>query len=97
MGAEQSQIDSKPDATGEYAKNPKTNNYNENVIQINNENVIEIKRIKIEIRPDHQAFVIERMARIIENDSKFIRYSILILIIMFAFFLLTQAEKTYSK
>ena len=66
-------------------------------IENKDENVIEIKRIKIEIRPDHQAFVIERMARIIENDSKFIRYSILILIIMFAFFLLTQVEKTYSK
>ena len=39
-------------------------------IENNDEDVIEIKRIKIEIRPDHQAFVIERMARIIENDSK---------------------------
>ena len=66
-------------------------------VENKNENVIEIKRIKIEIRLDHQAIVIERMAKIIENDSKFIRYSIMILIIMFAFFLLTQVEKTYSK
>ena len=66
-------------------------------IENKDENVIEIKRIKIEIRPDHQAFVIERMATIIENDSKFIRFSIMVLIIMFAFFLMTQMEKTYSK
>ena len=66
-------------------------------IENNDDDVIEIKRIKIEIRPDHQAFVIERMARIIENDSKFIRFSIMVLIIMFAFFLMTQMEKTYSK
>ena len=84
MGAEQSQIDSKPDATGEYAKNPKTNNYNENVIQINNENVIEIKRIKKKLDLIIQA--IERMINIMENDSKFIRFSIIILIIMFAFY-----------
>ena len=32
-------------------------------IENNDDDVIEIKRIKIEIRPDHQAFVIERMAR----------------------------------
>ena len=62
-------------------------------IENNDENVIEIKRIKIEIRPDHQAFVIEKMAKIIENDSKFIRFSIMVLIIMFAFFLMTQMEK----
>ena len=66
-------------------------------IENNDDDVIEIKRIKIEIRPDHQAFVIERMARIIENDSKFIRFSIMVLIIMFAFFLMTQMVKTYSK
>ena len=66
-------------------------------IENNDEDVIEIKRIKIEIRPDHQAFVIERMARIIENDSKFIRFSIMVLIIIFAFFLMTQMEKTYSE
>ena len=66
-------------------------------IENNDEDVIEIKRIKIEIRPDHQAFVVERMARIIENDSKFIRFSIMILIIIFAFFLMTQMEKTYSE
>ena len=66
-------------------------------IENKDENVIEIKRIKIEIRPDHQAFVIERMATIIENDSKFIQFSIIVLIIMFAFFLMTQMEKTYSK
>ena len=66
-------------------------------IENNDDDVIEIKRIKIEIRPDHQAFVIERMARIIENDSKFIRFSIMVFIIMFAFFLMTQMEKTYSK
>ena len=66
-------------------------------IENRDENVIEIKRIKIEIRPDHQAFVIERMARIIENDSKFIRFSIMVLIIIFAFFLMTQMEKTYSE
>ena len=66
-------------------------------IENNDENVIEVKRIKIEIRPDHQAIVIERMAKIIEIDSKFLRFSIMILIIMFAFFLLTQVEKTYSK
>ena len=65
-------------------------------IENDDEDVIEIKRIKIEIRPDHQAFVIERMARIIENDSKFIRFSIMVLIIMFALFLMTQMEKTYS-
>ena len=65
-------------------------------IENNDDDVIEIKRIKIEIRPDHQAFVIERMARIIENDSKFIRFSIMVLIIMFALFLMTQMEKTYS-
>ena len=90
MGAEQSQIDSKPDATGEYAKNPKTNNYNENVIQINNENVIEIKRIKKKLDLVIQA--IERMINIMENDSKFIRFSIIILIIMFAFYLFTRNE-----
>ena len=98
MGAEQSQIDSKPDATGEYAKNPKTNNYNENVIQINNENVIEInnenvieiKRIKKKLDLIIQA--IERMINIMENDSKFIRFSIIILIIMFAFYLFTRKE-----
>ena len=66
-------------------------------IENDDEDVIEIKRIKIEIRPDHQAFVIERIARIIENDSKFIRFSIMVLIIMFAFFLMTQMEKTYSE
>lgn len=66
-------------------------------IENNDESVIEIKRIKIEIRPDHHAFVIERMATIIENDSKFIRFSIMVLIIMFAFFLMTQMEKTYSE
>ena len=66
-------------------------------IENNDEDIIEIKRIKIEIRPDHQAFVIERMATIIENDSKFIRFSIMVLIIMFAFFLMTQKEKTYSE
>ena len=66
-------------------------------IENNDENVIEIKRIKIEIRPDHEAIVIERMAKIIEIDSKFLRFSIMILIIMFAFFLLTQVEKTYCK
>ena len=66
-------------------------------IENKDENVIEIKRIKIEIRPDHQAFLIERMATIIENDSKFIRFSIMVLIIMFAFFLMTQMEKTYSE
>ena len=65
-------------------------------IENDDEDVIEIKRIKIEIRPDHQAFVIERIARIIENDSKFIRFSIMVLIIMFALFLMTQMEKTYS-
>ena len=66
-------------------------------IENNDEDIIEIKRIKIEIRPDHQAFVVERMARIIENDSKFIRFSIMVLIIIFAFFLMTQMEKTYSE
>lgn len=89
MGAEQSQIDREPDATGESAKNLKTNNYNENVIEIknenvieiNNENVIEIKRIKKRLDLVIQA--IETMINIMENDSKFIRFSIIILIIMF--------------
>ena len=75
----------------------KNNTAKKREIENKDENVIEIKRIKIEIRPDHQAFLIERMATIIENDSKFIRFSIMVLIIMFAFFLMTQMEKTYSK
>jgi len=57
---------------------------NENVIEINNENVIEIKRIKKKLDLIIQA--IERMINIMENDSKFIRFSIIILIIMFAFY-----------
>ena len=82
MGAEQSQIDSKPDVTGESAKNPKTRN--------GYENMIEIKRIKKKLDLIIQA--IERMINIMENDSKFIRFSIIILIIMFAFYLFTRKE-----
>ena len=54
MGAEQSQIDSKPDVTGESAKNPKTRN--------GYENMIEIKRIKKKLDLIIQA--IEKMINI---------------------------------
>lgn len=78
MGAEQSQLDREPEATGESAKIP-----------------IEIKRIKKKL--DLMIQAIERMINIMENDSKFIRFSIVILIIMFAFYLSTLSEcKGYS-
>ena len=50
---------------------------------------IEVKRIKIEFRPDYRDLAIARMANIIENDSKFIRFSIMILVVMMAVFLTT--------
>ena len=58
----------------------------------NDENEIGIKRIKIEIRPDYRDLAIARMANIIENDSKFIRLSIMVLVIMFAIFLIIMTK-----
>ena len=59
-------------------------------IENRDENVIEIKRIKKKLDLVIQA--IERMINIMENDSKFIRFSIIILIIIFVFYLFTRKE-----
>ena len=50
---------------------------------------IGVKRIKIEFRQDYRDLAIARMANIIENDSKFIRFSIMILVVMMAVFMTT--------
>ena len=59
------------------------------VFQNNDEYDIGEKRIKIEFRPDYRDLAIARMVNIIEDDSKFIRFSIMILVVMMAIFLAT--------
>ena len=53
------------------------------------QNDIGVKRIKIEFRPDYRDLAIARMVNIIEDDSKFIRFSIMILVVMMAVFMTT--------
>ena len=94
MGSDQSQIveiDHKTTMIGDTAEKHKNSIENNIIIENNrNEHIIEMKRIKTKIDhrlDDHRKFIIdiERMVHSVEKDFRFIRFSIIIMIIMLTF------------